>query len=360
MDALGKDIKAALPEPGASLSFSFLTERGTESYDYDWTKSAFEAEPAPLTLRNHVGGTPILALIGRSKGDSALYQKGVKWLKVIHGHAADFLLPQLPEGPKEVYEQASKVVYPLLKRLDDITGKMLLPALADGQAAFVLDAKWTSKQWHQQVKTPVALPLPEVGLVVGVSDAALLRKAMAEYRQWLNDALAAARSLSQEQVPEIQIPAPESEKKKAGTLYFYPVPEALGLDPQVTPAAGLSQRVAVLALSKEHAEALLTRKPLEPDGGPLADPQQPLLEACYFDWNALMTAVTPWVEFGVRGALPTPRRGVVAQGPSAKEVLEQVRAVIEVLKVYRGSTSATYREGGARVTHSESVVRDLE
>ena len=75
---------------------------------------------------------------------------------------------------------------PLFKRLDQVTGTMLLPALADGQVGFVIDAKWTSKQWIKAIPpTEKALPLPEFGIVLGVSNAEQLRKAMTDYRETL-------------------------------------------------------------------------------------------------------------------------------------------------------------------------------
>ena len=60
------------------------------------------------------------------------------------------------------------------------------------------------------------------------------------------------------------------------------------------------------------------------------------------------------VEFGFEQA-PIPG-GV---GLDKDSILKQVRTVLSVLKCWRGVTSATYREGGALVTHSESVYHDL-
>lgn len=363
IDALAKDVKSVLIEPGAIFGFSFLTDNGQESYSYNHMKVPGKVQAEPLTLLNHVGGNPIFALIGRSAYEPQRYQSCVKWIKILYSHAEEFGLSQVPEGGKEAYQQVSKLIFPLLNRLDEITGKMLLPALADGQMALVLDAKWKSKKWHMMAPgTPAAMPLPEFALVLGVSDAALLTKSMAEYRKLVNDALVVARQLSQGQVPEIQAPPPQTEEGKGGTLFFYPIPEILGLDKQVTPTAGLGEKVAVLALSKESAERLLASKPLKVESGPLADPKKPLLAAVYFNWPALVDAATPWVEFGVQMA--TMRGGAAIEGkrggPKPEEILEQAQALLEILKVYKGSTSGTYQEDGVTVTHTETVVHDLK
>jgi len=75
--ALARDIEARMPEPGAMLSFAFRTERGTESYTYDWARHPDAPAPKPLTLLEHVGGNPLIASIGHSSGDN--YKLFAKW-----------------------------------------------------------------------------------------------------------------------------------------------------------------------------------------------------------------------------------------------------------------------------------------
>jgi hypothetical protein len=356
---LAKEMKTGLVEPGAAMSFSFRTERGQESYDYDYTRPAETAEAKPLTLLHHLGGDPILGVVGRAAYHPDRYRSFVKWVKVVHGHLEEALLGQLEEGQKEEYQKFGKTFYPLLKRLDDITGKMFLPALADGQTAFVLDGKWKSKKWHQMFSTPMALPMPEVGLVLGVSDAALLRKAMVEYRKLFNDTLAAVKMTVPAPIPEIQIPEPTEVKTKNGSLYFYAIPEVLGLEPRVLPTAGLSKQVAVLTLSNTHAERLLERKPLRVEGGPLAELSKPLLAAAYFNSAAFLDMIAPWIEFGVQTGMKA-QGAALPPGLDTNTILEHFQVVLEVLKTVRGSTSATFLEDGVTVTHTETVIRDLK
>src|SRR5262249_36315512 len=272
LDDLAKDFKKYVPEVGAVVSFSFLTDRGQEGYSYDYGQHPSADGSKPLTLLNHVGSNPILALVGRSKSSPEGYQTLVKWLKVAYGHAEEAFLPQLGADEKDKYEEFKKAFFPLLKRLDETTAKSLIPALADGQKGFVLDATWSSKQWVKFFlpATEQALPLPELAVVLGVSDAALLRKAMGEYRQILNEIIAKVHDLDPSgNVPDVKIPPPETAKVKDGTLYFYPLPPFL--DEQIVPTAGLSDRVATLTLSKTLAERLLTANPLQVRPGPLAD-----------------------------------------------------------------------------------------
>lgn len=350
----GKD----LPRPGAGVSFAFLTERGTEGYGYDY--GTFPGGPdgsKPLSLTDHVGGNPILWIVGRGKFDPETYQAFAKRLSALYGHAEEAVLTKLDDDQKEQFNAVRKTVIPLIKRLDEITGTLFLPAVRDGQYGFVLDAKWASKHWFAQApETPRALSLPEFGFVLGVSDEDKFRRAMKGYYAVVNDAVAAASELSKGQIPALKPPEPRVERTADATLVSFPLPAELGLDPQVLPTGGLSQHVAVLALSRAHAERLLKPTPVHFESGPLAGlKDKKLAGASAFNWPALIDALTPWVELGITAAKPPP----VGDGPDA-DVLKQARVVLEVLKCFRGVTSATYFENGALVTHSESVVRDLK
>ncbi len=346
-------MKKNMPEPGAVLSYSFLSERGYEGYTYNYGQSPEQDASKPLTLLDHVGGDPILAVVGRSRGSIDDYLAFSKWVKKAFGHAEPLIVDKLDKAQKEKYEQVSKVVLPLLKRLDEVTGQMLLPSLADGQAGFVLDAKWKSKQWHAALPpSSKELPMLELALLVGVSDADLLEKAMKSYKKIIEDAVAQAKELAPpDTVLPLKIPDPEVRTAKAGKLFVFRLPAEWKLDPQFAPTAGLSSRVGVLTLSAEHAERLLAGKPLKVEGGPLADTKRRLAGAVYFNWPVFVDALRPWVLFGVEMAQ------LEKQMPG-QNVLMQVNTVLDVLKVFRQSTSATYIEGGALITHSETVIRD--
>jgi hypothetical protein len=208
--------------------------------------------------------------------------------------------------------------------------------------------------------TEKALPMLEPALVVGVSDAALLRKAMGEYRAIANELIAKIREVAGDDVPAFQLPAPQSRKGKAGELYFYPLPPNLPVDQRLMPTAGLSDKVAVLTISNEHAERLLTSTPFKADKGPLGDLKRPLAMATYLHWAGLIDALAPWLEMGVQMAGPfvDPVLGDATKGD--QDLATQVRTVLDVLRVFRSYASATYLENKALVTHSETVFQDLE
>jgi hypothetical protein len=351
---LAKGMESMEAKAGAMVAFGFLTEQGSEAFSYDYGEHASRDGSKPLTLLNHVGGSPLLAIVGRTRYTPENYQTFVKAIKTLSGHFEEIILPKLDADKREKYEQVAKVFHPLLQRLDKATGTLFLPALADGQKAFVLDDKLTSKQWVQVLPpTDKALPIPELAVVAGVSDAAKLRKAFTDYRSIINEMMANLHEL-EGSIPNIQIPEPQVSKLKAGTMYSYPLPQEIGIDSQLLFNAGLSDKVAVATLSQKHTERLLAETPLKAKSRLLADAGKPLVGATYCDCAGIVTMLTPWVEYGVGFALQF-RGG----GADAEAIMSQVKTGLEVLKVFRSYSSLTYFEDKVLVTHGETVIRDL-
>lgn len=377
---LGQDLKGFFPEPGASLEFSFLNGSAVEGFAYNWGAHPRADASKPLSLLHHVGGSPILAAVSRRKPAPERYDLLVKWLGVADGYVQDFVLPIVGEEKKAQYERVSKLVRPFLRRVDAATRTKLLPALADGQGGFVLDAKLTSKRWYSGLPpADPALPLPEPALVMGLSDARAFRAAFAEYRAALNELILAARDLNPG-IPPFQVPEPEDRTVKDGTIYYYPnqLLQMLGVDPQLRPTAGISEHVFSLAISSAHAERLLADTPLaaaeHAEAGPLAEFGKPLSGAAYLDWPELVDAARPWVDLAVRAAAkqhdgkssdadgnegPGVSENPPAAKPDPKEILDQAHTVLDILKCFRRYASCTYRDGDALVTHAESVFHDL-
>ncbi len=348
-----KETPAA--EPGASVGFSFLTDDGTEGYSFNYGTEAGLDASKPLTILELAGGDPIFfGALRLKRPDNKELPEEARLVEVAR-HVEEAVLSKLDDEHKKKYEEVKKDVLPLLKRLYTITAEQLLPSL-DGQIGLVFDAKWKSKHWQKEMpEFPEALPMPEVGLIVGVSDPAKFRKAIADYRVWFNDAAKVAHELSDGHFPDVEVPSPKLAEGEGGEVASFPLPEDWGLDKQVEVTGGLSKQFAVLTLSRGHAERLLKPSGVSFPGGPLEDWKRPLGGAAVFNWPALVDAAAPWIETGLRSANVPP----VPPGPDG-DVLKQVRTVLDVLRCYKGFTSATYLENGVMVTHSKSVVRDLK
>ena len=352
--------KKWLPEYGASLSFAFLNDKGQEGYSIDYSKYPGQTRPAPLSLLNYLGGKPILAGVVGGQSNVDAYNELVKVINVIYSNLDAIAEDKLDGEPKEIYAKVKETALPLLKRLDTITRTLYLASL-DGQMGLVIDGQWKSKNWLASVPQPdVALPLPEVALVLGLKDPEKFVKAFTEYRKLVQDTIDVIREKVPmgDNIPEIKLPGPKTVKKARGTLYFYPLPEEIGLDPQVVPTAGVGEKVAVLTMSHAFAERVLTSKPLEGNDLTL-DSKKPLLGASVFHWPAFIDLVQPWVEVGIKAAHRQgggPGKG----GPDLEAILSQVREVVLILKCFKGASSTTYTEGEKTVTHSIAVFRDLE
>lgn len=231
---------------------------------------------------------------------------------------------------------------------------MLLPALSDGQSAWVVDAKLTSPAWFNAMPKPEKdLPFPEIAYVRGVTDGALLRKAGAEYMAVTDEFTQLMQKSVDGNFPSV--PAPQSAKVNGGEMFFWPVPPELGLDKRIKPNIGVSNNVLTFSLSQEHAARLMTATPFR-EG--LLKTDRPLSAATYLNWAGAVDATGAWVEYAIRH----PPIGGLRPPDAVESDVKQLRDVMDVLKVVRSYSSISYLEhkgdGLAEVTHSEMVIQD--
>ena len=359
LGSLTADIKNKLPKLGAIMAFDFLTDNGYEGYQYNWGTHPHMDGSKTLGLLSHVGGNPILGIVGRRKVSIEHYDSMVKWGKIGWKYMEELALPRLPAEDRPKVEAFLTELKPLLGRLNTATRDMWLPALADGQIGLVIDAKLNSKQIHKSM--PVLqkeMPFIEPALLVGVSNPDLLKKAIGEFRGVYNDLIDLI--CKQNDVPpdfkanieHFKWPEAKVDKIAGGSLYSYPLPDQWGVDKNIVPNAGLSDNVAVITLSTSQTNRLLKETPLTV-GGVLAKTDRPLAIAAWFDWTELVGAVTPWVNYALE-QLPEEQMG------GQKElVVSQMRTVLEVLSTIKSFTSETYIEDNTLVHHSLLEIHDL-
>ena len=360
---LSGDIKGMIPTPGAVMGFSFLTPTGFEGYSYNWTENKTLDGGRPLELANHVGGNPILAIVARGKYDPASYDVLVKWLKVGYGYIGEFALPQMNEEERQKAKLAMEIAEPLLARADKATRDHLVPSLKDGQSGLVLDAQIASKQWHNEMpNSKQALPMLELGFVLGISDAKEFRAAMAEYRSIAADLIKKVREKDPSAVPpELDVPEPEKETIPAGTVYKYSLPADAGLDSQIAPSVGVGEHVAVFATSPKLAARVLAETPMRWQGLSSGESGKPCATLISFNWANMVDAMTPWVEFAIR------MHGPGAEGADAESdpeqiaaILSQVRTGLEILKCWKSVEGVTTIENGVTVGHTITTFKDVD
>ncbi|MBN1590519.1 MAG: hypothetical protein JW888_13470 [Pirellulales bacterium] len=351
---LAKTIKQKMPVVGAVSGVSFLSDRGIESFNYNWgTQPGLDGTKA-LGLLTHVGGSPILAVVSRSKISLEDYDLAIKWLKKGYGYFREYGVPNLDEGDREEFEKVAKSAEPILAHLDRTNREKLLPAL-DGQFGLVVDGKLTSKQFLKTLPaTDQSMPMAEPAVVLGLRDADLMRGALVQYWDIIRETVGAAAEINSE-VDEAALPEPEVIDATDGELFVFVPPEACPVDPQITPNVGLGNGVCVFSMSQAHTERLLKTTPLSV-GGVLGDPDQPMAVAVVFDWAGLLRAGRPWIELGVEKVLEA-RLGPGSVGQKART---QVRTAIELLSVFRSVTSKAYFENGTMVIHTLVEIRDVD
>lgn len=364
-ERLEKDLKkftaelaARMPKPGAKLTFTYRSERGMTQYAYDWGKNHGMDATKPLSLLNHLGGTPIFATLGRSQGDADRYDFIARWSQVAFRYFEELGVPELTDDQKDLYKQAKEKFIPLIVRFDTITRTLWLPATKEGQGAFVLDAKLSSRQWQPLMpESEQPLPILEPALVMGITDAEKIRKAAVQYRDLANEFIKAAGELGGFPV-EPTVPEPQTQSIGIGTIYYYPLPEEAALDSRLSPSAGLSDKVLAFTISREHAVRLLTPAPLTfKEGNFVEAGKRPLAAVTLLDWATLMDALQPWVAYGLKQAhdlLPAD------DNPATKDLAGQVKTLLNVLKCMRGFVTLTTIEGDVMVSRSETIFRDLD
>ena len=164
------------------------------------------------------------------KTDIKDYELAVKWAKIGYGYFKELALPIMPEKDREKVQKFLAAALPLVERMDKANREMLIPALADGQLALVIDAKLTSKHFIESLPaTEQPMPMLEPAIVIGVSDAKLLTKGLGEYRAIANGLIDAVRHIEgQRRAPWVEIPKPQVTEVSAGKIYSFPLPERVG------------------------------------------------------------------------------------------------------------------------------------
>lgn len=374
IEQLKKDLVPMLPEQGDMLSFSFLNGRGYEGYTYSWAKNQLLDSSQPLPVLEHLGGKPILAIAGRGVDRPENYDLMVKWLKKGKGYFEDHLLETMREDDQEAYAKIAEVAYPAIQKADDINRNLLLPSLADGQCALVVDGLSTSTQWHTEMPLfGPAMPMPLPAVIVGLSDAEKFKQALGQYKQLMSDTLEKLVELAPEDIPPITFPEPKEESVGDDlTLYSFALPAEAGFDEKVSPNLGINENFAVFSLTLDQTKRLAKPRPLSVDGGPLADTKQPLGAVIHFDFHAVIDTAQPWIEEAVREYVrqmeafqnfDDEEEEEFDDGEDSEELkatLAQVEFWLSLARAMHGYSSVTYEKDGAIVTHAELRIEDVE
>ena len=370
-EMLGKmaaGYKRRLPIPGPALGYSFLTDKGYEGYSWDWTRNGVLDSSKPLDLLGHTGGSPLLSIVTRAKTPPDQFDDFVDWGRMALAFFRKNILIKADEDDRERFEQAGRQLEPLADRLMTTLQTKILPALADGQSAFVLDGKEKAARL-QRLMPASAEPLPIVApaIAVKLDDPKLFREGLSDLFALADDVVEEIRTLNPDALPDgYRIPEPSKSKVDGGALWTFALPNA-GLDDQIEPTIGIGEDVAVFSLLPKQASRMLLRQPQE-TGATLSRFGEPLSVAAAADGPGLIDLIEPWIEYAVRVGVLQQRNGFVDNdstiGPEddddrMRDILRQTGVVFEALRCIRVTVAEATTRSDATVVHWQNVIRDL-
>jgi hypothetical protein len=368
--SLGKvaeGYKRRLPVPGPWLAFSFLSQQGYEGYVWDWSKNLPFDGSKRLDLLEHTGGAPLAAAAFRVKNDPGQFEDFASWADMGWSFFRKYLLPKADADDREKIEEVDEHLAPLGSKLVGIMRTKILSALADGQIAFVIDGKSSTKRLHAALPSSAEpLPLVEPAIVLGLDDPKLFREGMSDLFELADEVVDAVREINPDAVPaEYRVPEPVKNKVEGGTVWSFPLSNS-GLDDKVQPSIGVGDDAAVLSLVPKQAGRLMLQTRLE-TGSQLSKFEEPLVGAAALDFAGLIDAIQPWVVYLTRYGCAQQRDGSVDpeselgaddENVQAKDALSQAKVVFEVIKSLRVAVAETAMQSDAMVTHWRNVIRD--
>ncbi|QDU54581.1 hypothetical protein [Aeoliella mucimassa] len=355
------DIIDYLPEPGAVAGVSFMTDRGIESYTYNWGEMPATVDGTQkLTLLDHLGSDSLGWFVTRGKQSPEGYEKFVNYFLRGLGHFEAIAEEKASEEEWDEYKTVRDEVMPLLAKLDEANRNYLIPGFADGQSALVLDASIADKEWCDFMSPAQSeLPMPTLAIVSGVSDSDAVKSGAKIYFDVIQTIIDKAHEANPEEVPPFVLPAPDSKSTSTGTIYSYNQLATLGANERVAPNAGLSDSVLVLSVLPELTEKLLDGSKPELEG-PAAEFDRPLASAGYFSFAKAIDLSKPWIDYGIQMV-------VEQAGEDGSNVVMtvglfkgQFDQLLDILKVMDSYTGVSYKEGDAWVNHGELRLIDLE
>ncbi|MDX1964094.1 MAG: hypothetical protein SFX18_13150 [Pirellulales bacterium] len=359
--SLAEDIKKQMPAIGPSLGFSFMTNRGYEGYWYNWTEDRRLDASQPLGILSNLSGNPLLAIASRGQYRPEDYDILAKWAKKGFGYFQEHALPQMSEEERAQAELVISKAMPLVERLDRVNRELLIRSVKDGQSAIVLDAQIASKTWiGEQPPANEPLPMLELAVILSVTDMPKFKQAFVELREIGQGVVDMIRELNPGEIPaDYAVPTPKTRKLDNGAeSYWYDLPAEIQLDKQILPHGATTENLALISSSPRLTTQVLKPTPLKNEFLS-AVASKPISMAFIINTGDLLQKIAPWVEYGFAQAAAE-RGGNITDYPEMIFAQNEVRTALSVLACVQSISGYSYREGAATVTHTQTLIRDLE
>ena len=299
---LDERMDGFVPEFKGSLGFAFLTSTGQEGYTYNRTEDVLFDGSKKLDILQHVGKDPYAFFACRE-------QYHLDWLKFARevaqkckGYLEAALDAEVIEGEQaQQTELFLEKGWPLLSRLADLVEQNFVPAMKDGQHAWVLQfGNLESEQWFKEMpRSDEPLPLPELAFTAGVSDKQLLIDGFVGVFSWGDSIVELLRELEPNSVPEgYSIPRPEHASHSKGDKYLYAIPDNCPAPKEMAPQAIIDDHYMICTYSEKLANEVSNSSSLAAAAKSI-EAGQNLANASYVDFGRIAKAMTPWVRYAI-------------------------------------------------------------
>lgn len=360
------DIDALMPKWDESFGYSYLHSDGIEGFSYNYSETRFVDGSKPLALFRHMGNRPAIAIATRGKGSPEQFAFLKKWSDKTFEYAIKYI-PKFAPSDAEAKHALSVIsaIEPFWNRFRDILESKLIPATEGGESGFVIDFVEADRRWHASLPlSSRKLPVPSLALVLEVADREKIKEAGRELLALGNDVLDWASTLPDANIPkDFKFLPPEVKSGDQSDVFFYRIPEQVGLHASIVPHARLSDTWLVFAYLENRSNAIVQEQSFDPIV-PI-DFSRNAYTGIYLNANEIIDAVNAWVLYAVeqRDAQFGPDYFGPAEDEtlnfSRVELLDSWDSLIEFAKCFRGASSLSYIESGATITHFQLRFADL-
>ncbi len=365
------DLERLVPEPGAIMSFAFLTNAGYEGYIENWTKGTRLNGSEPLSILQHAGGDPLLVVAGNHKRMES--NLGHKWLGRLHYYLDKVVFEKrLDKDQLQLYTEFRDAFTPVVNKFSEATTNHWEKAFTDGQSALVVDNKLDPKPiWHLIMPaSDKPLPMLEIAVVHPLNDREQLEEALTGYRKAATEGIKRLKEFFADHADEVQgllkgpaqalpgllenaeMPSPQVREVEDGKILYPLALQRAGVDSALAPNMGWNGEAFVVSLSPDTTERLLESKPIS---GPLSKAKgKKLAAATYVNVARLVGFFRPWVAYGMN---------IAANQSGDEEIQEfapQIDTLMEIMQCYRQYYSITMKNDESLLTHFRSDFKDLE
>ncbi|MDZ4849887.1 MAG: hypothetical protein SGI77_11360 [Pirellulaceae bacterium] len=302
---LDEQIDELVPEIQGQTAFSFLTKSGSEFWNYARTENVVFDASKPLSILEHVGKDPIAMLVCRLQDRPEHFATARRIVRKIKDYLD--LVPEsegLSDSNRDAWREFLNRGWPFIVDLADILEKQFMPAMKEGQHAWVLhEGTLTSKKWFKEMpesKKPLAIP--DTATVTGIYDKTAMSNAWSSVFKVFDEALAIVRDLEPDSNwVDILAPRPIAVESSAGERYKLPIPEDCPVPKNLVPQLLLTDHFMIASYSNQQTDALAKSQPLSV-GNEVIVTNQACCCVGYFDFGRLLRISTPWIVYAIETA----------------------------------------------------------